>query len=103
MKYQEYKQSFLDLKQDIMGEIKHLLIKENAAEIELHHGIIHNWIDDQQNEVIKRVNVETASVMIDTGHDSYSTELSELSIEEQLAILQLIGHGSYEVWEELES
>lgn len=103
MKYKEYRQAFLDLKGDVIKEIKHQLIKENAAEIELHHGIIHNWIDDQQNEIIKRVNVETASVTIDTGHDSYNTELSELSIEEQLAILQEIGHGSYEIWEEFGS
>ena len=103
MKYQEYRQAFLDLKGDIIIEIKHLLIKENAAEIELHAGIIHHWIDDQQNDVIKRVNVETASVTIDTGHDSYNTELSELSIEELLTVLQEIGRGSYEVWEELES
>lgn len=106
MKYQEYRQAFIDLKQDVNSEIKHALIKENAAEIELHNGIIHS-IDDYsspvQYNVIKRVNIETASVTIDTGSDYYSTELSELSLDELLAILQLIEQGSYEIWEELES
>lgn len=102
MKYQEFKQSYIDLKQGIISDITHSLIKENAAEIELHNGIIHNFIDDQLNEVIKRVNVETASVTVDTGVDSYNTELSELSIDELLAILQLVEKGEYEVWEVFE-
>jgi len=102
MKYQEYKKAFLDLRQDVISEITNKLIKENAAEIQLHTPFIHNWIDDQQNEVISRVNVETASVQVDTGHNDYNTELSELSLDELLVILEAVETGSYEVWEEFE-
>lgn len=102
MKYQDYKQAYIELRQGIIADMVHCLIKENALEIELHTGLIHNWIDDQQNEVIKRVNVETASVRIDNGLDGYSTELSELSVNELLAILEAVETGSYEVWEVFE-
>lgn len=103
MKHQEYKQAFLDLKQDVIEDIKRKLISDNAVEVQLHNPIIHNWIDDQMNEVVSRVNVETASVQVDTGHDDYNTELTELSLDMLLAILEAVETGSYEVWEEFES
>jgi hypothetical protein len=102
MKYEQYKNEFIDLKYKVISAINHKLINDNAAEIEFHNGIIHNWIDDQQNEVIKRFNVETANVLVDTGYDSYFVELSKLDLDKLLAILEMIEAGSYEVWEELE-
>jgi len=105
MKYLEYRQAFDDLKQDVITEVKHQLIKENAAEIELHSGIIHS-IDDHsspsQYDVIKRVNVEISKVTLDTGDDYYSLDFNDLSLDELLAILQLVETGSYDVWAEFE-
>ena len=102
MLHEKYRQAYLDLRLDVITEINHKLIKENATEIELHNGIVHVWVNDQHNEVIKRINVESGSVQIDTGHDSYWIEYSELSLDELLAILQLLEAGSYEVWETFE-
>lgn len=101
MKYEQYKNEFIDLKYKVISAINNQLINENAAEIEFHNGIIHNLIDDE-HEVIKRFNVETANVLVDTGYDSYFVELSKLNLDELLAILEMIEAGSYEVWEELE-
>lgn len=102
MLHEKYRQAYLDLRLDVITEINHKLIKENATEIELHNGIVHVWVNDQHNEVIKRINVESGSVQIDTGHDSYWIEYSELLLDELLAMLQLIESGSYEVWESFE-
>lgn len=103
MKHEQYKTEFINLKENVITAIKHQLLNENATEIQLHNPIIHNFIDDQMNEVVSRVNVETASVQIDTGFDEYWNELTELSLDILLAILKAVETGSYEVWEEFES
>jgi hypothetical protein len=102
MKHKEYRQAYLDLRLDVITEINHTLIKDNASEIELHNAILHSYIDEQTNEVIRRVNVDTGSVYIDTGYDSHILKFDEISLAELLSILELIEAGSYEVWENFE-
>lgn len=103
MTHKQYRQAYLDLRLDVITEINHKLIKENASEIELHNAILHNYVDEQMNEVIRRVNVDTGTVYIDTGYDSHTLKFDEISLHELLSILELIESGSYEVWEEFES
>lgn len=103
MKHKEYRQKYLDLRADVVSDINHSLIKANANEIELNHGILHLFVDDQQNEVIKRVRVESSEVKIDTGDDDYELSFDDLSLDELLSILELVEAGKYEVWEEFEN
>ena len=102
MKFQEYEKAFLDLKVDVINDIKTRLINEKASEIELHNGIIFQHIDDQFSEIIKRVDVEVGTVSIDTGDDYYSVKFDDLTLDQLLGILREIETGGYNVWAEFE-
>jgi hypothetical protein len=101
MKFKEYEKAFLDLKADVINEIKSKLIKEQASEIQLHHGILFQRIDDQQSELISRINIEIGTVSIDTGDDYYSVQFEYLTLDQLLSILCEIEEGSYDVWADL--
>lgn len=92
----------MDMKADIINDINTLLIKEKANEIELHTGLVYNYIDDQTSEVIKRINIQDGNVQVDCGTNDYYVKLNHLSLELLLAILSNIEIGSYEIWADFE-
>jgi hypothetical protein len=102
MKFKEYEKAFFDLKADVINQIKSDLIKEQASEIQLHHGIIFQHIDDQFSEIIKRVNIEVGNVSVDTGDDYYSVQFNNLTLDQLLSILCEVEQGNYDVWAEFE-
>ncbi|GIV43905.1 MAG: hypothetical protein KatS3mg035_1028 [Bacteroidia bacterium] len=56
--------------------------------IEIPRPIIHQYIDDQSNEVISRISTDLSAVYVDTGFDSYRMKIEELDTFQILAILQ---------------
>lgn len=102
MKHEQYKKAFNDLGSDIKHEIVTQLVKENAGDIQLHTGIIFNFIDDQMNEVIKRVDVVSGKVQIDSGGDDYWLPFDSLTVDQLLGILEAVEFGSYDVWAQVE-
>jgi hypothetical protein len=101
-KRDKYYNELQNLRKGIVADISELLHKERAIDVQLHNPIIYNYIDEQFNEVISRVNPETDSVQIDTGSDDYWVEMSELSTDQLLGILGAVEGGDYEIWEEFE-
>jgi hypothetical protein len=77
----------------ILKERKHINIK-------LHKPIMHQYIDDNINEVISVVRVEFESVILDTGSCCAAKALKDLPIEQLADLLMSIENGGYENDEE---
>jgi hypothetical protein len=77
------------------------MILNNAQEINLHNGIIFNYIDDQMNEVIGGVTLDER-VFIDSGIDMDTVSLQDLSTDQLICLLQMIEEKEFEVEEMIE-
>lgn len=75
---------------------------DGAAEIELNSPPIYQFIDDQSNEVVGRINAETQTALIDNGNDIWYIPLTDLTTDQLLYILELVEEKDYEIFEELE-
>jgi hypothetical protein len=100
MKSTEYKTAILDLRMDIMNDIKTLFLQEGVREIELHIPLIYNVVDDQFNECVKRVNGESAKVHIDTGDSDYWLEFQDLPLDILIGILEALEYGDYDDYDD---
>lgn len=88
-------------RQEIIEDIKIEMISNNAQELNLHSGIIFNYIDDQTNEVIGGVTLDER-VFIDSGHDMDTISLQDLSTDQLICLLRMIEEKEFEVEELLE-
>jgi|LakMenEpi03Aug12_release.lakeMendotaPanAssembly.Ray.scaffolds.fasta_scaffold03157_28 hypothetical protein len=88
-------------RKEIIEDIKTEMICNNAQEINLHGGIIFNYIDDQMNEVIGGVTLDER-VFIDSGHDMDTISLQDLSTDQLICLLKMIEEKEFEVTELLE-
>lgn len=86
---------------EIIEDIKTEMISNNAQEINLHSGIIFNYIDDQMNEVIAGVTLDER-VFIDSGHDMDTVSLQDLSTDQLITLLDMIEGKDFEVEELIE-
>jgi hypothetical protein len=66
-------------------EVKELYVKQTGSEespegdIQLTQGFIHNYIDDQSNEVIGAISTDGELCLLDTGYDSRHIEFRDVS------------------------
>ena len=99
MKAEEYKQQLETVRVDIKKEIFRILNEKNIIEINF-QGIIHNYMDDQMNEVINGLNIEQDVVFTDTGCDNDTISFEDCSTDELLGILEIVETEDYDVIEE---
>ena len=100
-KAQIHNKRIVDHRQEIIEDIKTEMISNNAQELNLHSGIIFNYIDDQMNEVIGGVTLDER-VFIDSGHDMDTISLQDLSTDQLICLLRMIEEKEFEVVELLE-
>lgn len=100
-KHEYHNQRIVNHRQEIIEDIKYEMIRKNAQEINLHNGIIFNYIDDQMNEVIAGVTLDER-VFIDSGVDMDTISLQDLSTDQLICVLQMIEEDSFEVEELIE-
>lgn len=100
-KHEYHNQRIVNHRQEIIEDIKTEMIINNAQEINLHNGIIFNYIDDQMNEVIAGVTLDER-VFIDSGVDMDTISLQDLSTDQLICVLQMIEEKEFEVEEMIE-
>ena len=100
-KHEYHNQRIVNHRQEIIEDIKTEMIRNNAQEINLHNGIIFNYIDDQMNEVIAGVTLDER-VFIDSGVDMDTISLQDLSTDQLICVLQMIEEKEFEVEEMIE-
>jgi hypothetical protein len=100
-KHEYHNQRIVNHRQEIIEDIKNEMIRNNAQEINLHNGIIFNYIDDQMNEVIGGVTLDER-VFIDSGVDMDTISLQDLSTDQLICVLQMIEEKDFEVEEMIE-
>ena len=100
-KHEYHNQRIVNHRQEIIEDIKTEMIINNAQEINLHNGIIFNYIDDQMNEVIGGVTLDER-VFIDSGVDMDTISLQDLSTDQLICLLQMIEEKEFEVEEMIE-
>jgi hypothetical protein len=92
------------LKVDVIDTICEAITNAKALEIRLNEPISYQYIDEQANQSIDRVNAEQKSVEVDAAGfgDDFSIKLNELDIDILLSILECIEGEHFEVWEQIE-
>jgi hypothetical protein len=99
MKSTEYKRAILDLRLDIMNDIKSMFLSNDVRIIELHTPLIYIVVDDQTNHCVKRVDGESGKVHIDTGEYYYLLELQDLPLDILIGILESLEYVDYNDWD----
>jgi len=99
MKSTEYKRAILDLRLDIMNDIKSMFLSNDVRIIELHTPLIYIVVDDQTNHCVKRVDGESGKVHIDTGDNDYWLEFQDLPLDILIGILESLEDVDYNDWE----
>jgi hypothetical protein len=99
MKSTEYKRAILDLRLDIMNDIKSMFLSNDVRVIELHRPLIYIVFDDQPNHCVKRVDGESGKVHIDTGDNDYWLEFQDLPLDILIGILEALEYGDYNDWD----
>jgi hypothetical protein len=99
MKSTEYKRAILDLRIDIMNDIKSKFLSNDVRVIELHRPLIYIVVDDQTNHCVKRVDGESGKVHIDTGDYDYWLEFQDLPLDILIGILEALEYGDYNDWD----
>jgi hypothetical protein len=88
-------------REEIISDIKIEMVANKAQQIDLHEGIIFNYIDDQTNEVIASINLDER-VFIDSFGDMDVVSLQDLLTDQLIAILEMIEMGKFEIDELIE-
>jgi hypothetical protein len=99
MKSTEYKTAILDLRVDIMNDIKSMFLSNDVRVIELHRPLIYIVVDDQTNHCVKRVDGESGKVHIDSGDYDYWLELQDLPLDILIGILESLEDKDYNDWD----
>ena len=99
MKSTEYKRAILDLRLDIMNDIKSMFLSNDVRIIELHRPLIYIVVDDQTNHCVKRVDGESGKVHIDSGDYDYWLELQDLPLDILIGILESLEDKDYNDWD----
>lgn len=99
MNYGTYKEQLGTLRQDIIKDIVKGCLGKGILEIELHNPLIYQYVDDQTNEVIGRINIEQQVAVIDDSYNMYNVKLDKLSLDILLGLLCEFEQGNYKVWE----
>jgi hypothetical protein len=99
MKSTEYKRAILDLRIDIINDIKSMFLSNDVRVIELHTPLIYIVVDDQTNHCVKRVDGESGKVHIDTGDYDYWLELQDLPLDILIGILESLEDKDYNDWD----
>jgi hypothetical protein len=99
-KHEFYTDRIKLLREELIKDISTEMIRRGAEEINLHSGIIFNYIDDQMNEVISTIRLN-GTVVIDTGVSADDISFKELSTDQLITILEMIEKDEFEIVEEL--
>ena len=99
MKSTEYKRAILDLRIDIINDIKSKFLSNDVRVIELHRPLIYIVVDDQTNHCVKRVDGESGKVHIDTGDNDYLLEFQDLPLDILIGILESLEDKDYNDWD----
>ena len=100
-KHEFHNQRIVNHRQEIIEDIKTEMISKNAQEINLHSGIIFNYIDDQMNEVIAGATLDER-VFIDSGSDMDTVSMQDLSTDQLICLLKMIEEDEFEVEDVIE-
>jgi len=92
-----------EIRMNLVDTVCELIKQKGAIEVKLDEPLCYQFIDDQANQSIDRVNAEQKYVEIDCGGfgDDYSIKLSELDTDRLLGILEVIENDDFEIWEEI--
>jgi hypothetical protein len=101
-KHEYHNQRIVNHRQEIIEDIKIEMISNNAQEINLHNGIIFNYIDDQMHEVIGGVTLDER-VFIDSDNGMDTISLQDLSTDQLICVLQMIEEKRFGVEEMFET
>jgi len=79
---------YVSLRSEIIEEIKTIVENNNGDNVELNHGVIHQYVDDQWSEVIPFAT--KTGVIVDYIGEENELEFNDLSFEELLSVLKNI-------------
>lgn len=102
MKTKQHEERIQLHRKEIIEDIKTEMIKHNAQEVRLNTPIIHNYIDDQMNEVIGGVTLDER-VFIDSGHDTDTASLQDLSTDQLICLLDILENKQFDIEEEIQT
>jgi hypothetical protein len=103
MKYETYKNQLATLKVDIISDVVKGCLSNGILEFELHNPLIYQYVDDQTNEVIGRINIEQQVAVIDDSFNMYNVKLDKLSLDILIELLCEFEQGRYKVWEVIDN
>jgi hypothetical protein len=91
------------IRMGLVDTICELIKEKGAIEVKFNEPLCYQFIDDQANQSIDRVNAEQRNIEIDCGGfgEDYSIKLSELDTDRLLSILEVIENDDFEIWEEI--
>jgi hypothetical protein len=91
-----------EIRMNLVDTVCELIKQKGAIEVKFDEPLCYQFIDDQANQSIDRVNAEQRNVEIDCGGfgEDYSIKLSELDTDRLLGILEVIENDDFEIWEE---
>jgi hypothetical protein len=92
-----------EIRMNLVDTVCELIKQKGAIEVKFNEPLCYQFIDDQANQSIDRVNAEQRNVEIDCGGfgEDYSIKLSELDTDRLLGILEVIENDNFEIWEEI--
>jgi hypothetical protein len=92
-----------EIRMNLVDTVCELIKEKGAIEVKFNEPLCYQFIDDQANQSIDRVNAEQRNVEIDCGGfgEDYSIKLSELDTDRLLGILEVIENDDFEIWEEI--
>ena len=92
-----------EIRMNLVDTVCELIKQKGAIEVKFDEPLCYQFIDDQANQSIDRVNAEQRNVEIDCGGfgEDYSIKLSELDTDRLLGILEVIENDDFEIWEEI--
>jgi hypothetical protein len=92
-----------EIRMNLVETVCELIKEKGAIEVKFNEPLCYQFIDDQANQSIDRVNAEQRNVEIDCGGfgEDYSIKLSELDTDRLLGILEVIENDDFEIWEEI--
>jgi hypothetical protein len=92
-----------EIRMNLVDTVCELIKEKGANEVKFNEPLCYQFIDDQANQSIDRVNAEQRNVEIDCGGfgEDYSIKLSELDTDRLLGILEVIENDDFEIWEEI--
>lgn len=83
-------------REEIIEDIKTEMILNNAKIIDLHNGIMYNYINDQSSDIISGIALDER-VFIDNDYDTDVVSLQDLSTDQLIGVLEMIEEKLFDI------